>query len=119
MQQRERQSLTDWNFWTRLAWYAVAFILAILVLVAVASLAQAQVACNARAEVVAHLANGYGERPVAAGIGNSGAVYEVFAAPSGASWTIIITMPDGVSCLVAAGEAWQPAAPRPAGEREG
>jgi hypothetical protein len=34
-------------------------------------------------------------------------VIEVLKAPDGKTWTILFTSPNGASCLVASGEAWQ------------
>ena len=39
------------------------------------------------------------------GLAADGSVVEVLAATSG-SWTILVTKPTGVSCVVASGEAW-------------
>ena len=41
------------------------------------------------------------------GLTNKGAVVEVLTNQNGTTWTIIITMPNGVSCMVAAGEGWE------------
>ena len=41
------------------------------------------------------------------GLANSGGVIEVLSSKTGESWTIIITMPDGNTCLIAAGENWE------------
>jgi hypothetical protein len=43
---------------------------------------------------------------VAGGIAASGNILEVFAAPDGGSWTIIVTRPDGMSSVIAEGEGW-------------
>ena len=40
------------------------------------------------------------------GLAKNGGVIELFSAEDGKIWTIIITMPDGKSRLIAAGEAW-------------
>ena len=32
---------------------------------------------------------------------------EVFASNNGTSWTIVVTRPDGLSCIVAVGEDWE------------
>ena len=53
------------------------------------------------------LANKYKEAPVAAGVTNTGGLVEVLSTGKGDTWTIIITTPKGMSCLVAAGEAWR------------
>jgi hypothetical protein len=59
-----------------------------------------------RDEVVAQLGGAYKEAPVAGGIAANGNILEVFAAPDGASWTIIVTRPDGMSSVIAEGEGW-------------
>ena len=63
--------------------------------------------CNTRDNVLSLLANKYKESPVAAGVTNSGGLVEVLSTGKGDTWTIIITTPKGMSCLVAAGEAWR------------
>lgn len=69
--------------------------------------ASAQFACSNRPEVLQYLADKYQETPVSIGLSSSGGVVEVLSAPAGGSWTILITMPNGMSCMVAAGEGWQ------------
>lgn len=68
--------------------------------------AQAQ-ACTKRPDVIGHLAEQYSEAPIAIGLTNNGGVIEVLSSAKGGSWTIIITLPDGNSCLIAAGESWE------------
>lgn len=72
-----------------------------------ASAIAAPMACSPREDVVNQLATKFKEAPVAIGLANNGGLLEVLTAGDGATWTIIITMPNGVSCLVAAGEDWQ------------
>ncbi len=64
-------------------------------------------ACMERSAVLAHLSNEWSEKPIAIGIANNGWVFEVLAAPRGKTWTIITTMPSGLTCMRAAGEDWQ------------
>lgn len=71
--------------------------------------------CGPRAEIVAQLAQKWGERRVGAGLQNRGMVTEVFASPETGTWTILQTRPDGVACARAAGEAWMSETP-PAGD---
>ncbi len=73
------------------------------------------VPCGDRAAIIAHLAAGYGERPVAIALDARGRVLEVFAAPSG-TWTMLVSTPGGMTCLVASGTAWSPLAAVPLGE---
>ncbi len=41
------------------------------------------------------------------GLASSGGVVEVLTNEKGSSWSIIVTTPAGVTCLVAAGEGWE------------
>ena len=38
---------------------------------------------------------------------SAGTLLEVLTADDGATWTIIVSRPDGLSCVVAAGQNWQ------------
>ena len=49
----------------------------------------------------------HGVDPVAMGLANNGGVIEILSSPRGATWTIILTMPNGVTCMIAAGENWE------------
>ncbi len=69
--------------------------------------AAAQSACNPRTDVVGHLAKKYGEVPVAIGVTNKGGLVEVLTTGDGTTWTIIVSQPNGTSCMVAAGEGWR------------
>ena len=64
-------------------------------------------ACDTRAWVLAHLAAKYHEAPVAVGLTTSGGLIEVLTTADGRTWTIIVTSPRGISCMVAAGEGWR------------
>ena len=68
--------------------------------------AAAQSSCGPRDAVVELLGNQFAETTVAVGLASSGGVIEVLASDDGSSWTIMLTMPDGTSCVVATGEAW-------------
>ena len=69
--------------------------------------AAAQSACNPRTDVLGHLAKKYGETPVAIGVTNKGGLVEVLTTGDGNTWTIIVSQPNGTSCMVAAGEGWR------------
>jgi hypothetical protein len=64
--------------------------------------------CGPRSELIKRLASQYSEAPVAVGLTSGGALLEVLTSDNGATWTIMVSRPDGASCLVAAGESWQP-----------
>lgn len=78
-------------------------------IVGAASLVKAQAAqnCAPRETVVERLAAKYGETRQSMGLGNNNAVMEVFASPASGSWTITVTMANGVTCLVASGQAFE------------
>lgn len=63
--------------------------------------------CRPRSEALSHLAKSYGELPKGVGLTDAGNLIEVLSANDGSTWSIIVTTPDGMSCLVAAGEAWR------------
>ncbi len=64
-------------------------------------------ACTERKAAIRYLEGNFSEAPVAMGLTNTGAVLEVLTSDAGRSWTMLVTMPDGNTCLVAAGEAWK------------
>ncbi len=86
-------------------------LIAFLAVVVSANAAAAQTApnraCSTRDDLLNRLSHAYAEMPVALGVASNGGVLEVLSSGSGSSWTIIITMPDGQSCLFASGESWQ------------
>ncbi len=59
-----------------------------------------------RSEAVDRLAGQYSEAPVAMGLSSTGGVIELFTSADGATWTLVLTMPSGLSRLVAHGEGW-------------
>lgn len=63
--------------------------------------------CAPRKEVVSHLAAKFGEEPVAIGVSDSGRLIEILADRAGGTFTVILTTPQGVSCIVLTGESWQ------------
>lgn len=63
--------------------------------------------CAERQTVVDRLAEGYGETRQSIGLGANNSVVEVFASEETGTWTITVTMPDGMTCLVASGQAFE------------
>ncbi|MGE0238105.1 MAG: hypothetical protein AB7F09_08455 [Parvibaculaceae bacterium] len=70
------------------------------------TIAEAQIACAPRADVVNELTLRFKEAPEANGIMPDGMLLEVFVSEA-RSWTILITSPKGISCLAATGENWE------------
>ena len=75
------------------------------------ALAQTGVPCLPRDNVLRILNDNYGEVPVNRGLAMNGMMFEVAANPRG-SWSAFFTKPDGISCLVLSGEAWQAVEPK-------
>ena len=69
--------------------------------------AQAPPVCGATEALLATLAERYGERPAGLGVTTVGQLLQLLVRPDQRSWTVLLTRPDGVSCLLAAGHDWQ------------
>jgi len=63
--------------------------------------------CEQRENLVAALAERYREAPVALGVTNGGSLVEVLTGKTSETWTIIVTSPQGISCLVFSGDGWR------------
>ena len=81
--------------------------IAILAASLAASAAQAGEKCAPRPQVIERLVSGYGETRQSIGLGGEQQVIETFAAAETGTWTIIVTLPTGMSCVIAAGEAFE------------
>ena len=86
---------------------AVAIALALLLDLASEAHAQAPTPCTTRTRMVEHLGSRYAEAPIALGLANNGGLVELFASTDGTTWTVVVTSPRGLSCILAAGESWQ------------
>lgn len=62
--------------------------------------------CGERDDVLTKLASNYHEEPVSVALTSDGQLLEVLKSEK-MTWSILITNPNGVTCLVAAGESWQ------------
>lgn len=63
--------------------------------------------CAPRGTVVGHLADKYGEARRAIGLAGQNQVVEVYASDETGTWTILVTSPAGISCLVASGDSFE------------
>ena len=68
--------------------------------------AQEAPACQSRDSLAKLLEERFMERPVAAGLEAGGRLIELFASAESATWTIVMTMPAGESCVIAVGQHW-------------
>lgn len=63
--------------------------------------------CGQRDSIVDRLNSRYGESRQSIGLGANNQVVEVFASLETGMWTITVTMPSGVTCLVASGQSFE------------
>jgi hypothetical protein len=74
--------------------------------------AAASLLCYPRDDLFAGLAARHGERPAFAGVTADGRLFEVLVGPDG-SFTAFLSLPQGLTCPLAAGEGWRAAPQRP------
>lgn len=77
-----------------------------LLLAASTAHAQSQT-CAKRTQVVERLSEKYGETLQSVGMHSNNGLLEVYASEATGTWTILVTTPDGTSCLIAAGQMWE------------
>lgn len=69
--------------------------------------------CGSRADVMSRLEEEFGEVPIGAGIVAGGRLLELLASNDGRSFSVLVTappnaqLPDGLTCLIAAGQGWR------------
>jgi hypothetical protein len=81
---------------------------AALAMAVFAANADAAPVCGKREDVLAPLFQKFREAPVGVGLAANGGLIELLAADTGSTWTLIITMASGTTCLLATGQDWQP-----------
>ncbi len=80
--------------------------LALGLLVHTAAPVRAQPVCMPHDELTERLYATFAEVPAANAIANNGALVELFATRDRSSWTLAMTRPGGMRCVLVAGEAW-------------
>lgn len=83
-----------------------AFPLAVLTAILAPLAAMAQ-NCGPRDAVLATLSGQYGEVRQGIGLAGPSGVVEIFASAATGTWTITLTRPDGLTCLIASGDHYQ------------
>ena len=84
-----------------------AIVLILALVLGVGTPARAQSVCMAHPELANQLDSRFSEAPVAIGLASNNVVVEVFSNGDGSTWTIVLTKPDGMSCVMATGEDWE------------
>jgi hypothetical protein len=65
-----------------------------------------QMVCGERVEIVNALEAGHQEKKTAGGLSGTGGLVELFTGETG-TWTLLLTLPGGPTCLLGAGEDWE------------
>ena len=63
--------------------------------------------CAPRPAIVERLSQQYGETRRGVGLVQQGSVMEVYASAETGTWTIVVTLPSGITCLVASGQSYE------------
>lgn len=73
--------------------------------------------CADRDMVTERLKTGYGEEFAGGGLRDAESIFEVWYSEDKGTWTILMTKPDGSSCIMASGTDWRVSVPgkQPAG----
>jgi hypothetical protein len=69
--------------------------------------ASAHAACMPRAVMIERLADRYGEGRESVALDASGRMVETFANIETGSWTVAVTLPNGIACLIASGQSYE------------
>lgn len=79
--------------------------------------ALAQPQCAPREDVVALLSQQHGESVHSIAIEGQGGIVEMWANAETGTWTLTLTRPDGITCLVGHGHSFEAVSQEPAGMR--
>ncbi|MCA8882341.1 MAG: hypothetical protein KDA50_01080 [Rhodobacteraceae bacterium] len=79
------------------------------------AVSQSRAFCAPRTEIVQKLTQNFGETPAGSGLQSASQVVEIWASDGTGTWTIFITLANGISCVVASGSDWQALPPAPPG----
>jgi hypothetical protein len=93
--------------WTAVAKFSTALLLGAVAVGPAVAADQRPAACGPHTEVIKALGDKFHETQSATALTSAGTLLEVLTANDGSTWTIIVSRPDGLSCVVAAGQSWQ------------
>lgn len=62
--------------------------------------------CGDRLKIIHYLSKDYKESQSGLGLASNGSVVELFTARTG-TWTMLITSPNGKTCIIGSGESWE------------
>lgn len=70
----------------------------------------AQMVCGNHADIEKRLETGYQETRTAIGLAANGGLIEIYTSEKG-TFTVVLTRPNGLSCLMAVGDGWETVKP--------
>ena len=82
------------------------FVCALAAVMAITSPAQATSVCGSRQDFVKALADKFKEQGKALAIAGQSNLLEIYTSKAG-TWTILMTSPEGKTCIIAAGNSWE------------
>ena len=88
-----------------------------LIFLTTAGVAQAGQTCGDRTRIVDQLSSRFGEERISIGLGADHSLIEVFGSSRTGTWTILRTLPDGPTCMVANGTSFETIAAMPQGQQ--
>ena len=74
--------------------------------IAAPSIAQAQTVCAQRESIITQLKKQFGESERGVGLSGAEALVEIWSSEKTGTWTIVMTRPNGITCVMASGESW-------------
>jgi hypothetical protein len=103
--------------WRMIGWVMVAMFIAVWFSFMICPAAAQQMMlpgapCADNSDIADQLIKRYGESRSGMGIHGDGSLVELWLSEETGTWTIVVTRPDGLSCIRAAGKGWE-ALPKP------
>ena len=80
--------------------------LTLMPLLAVPTVAGAQMSCGEREKIIARLKSKWGEHFVGGGMQSASSIFEIWISAEKGTWTILKTNANGTACVMAAGTNW-------------
>jgi hypothetical protein len=74
--------------------------------VTVTSSTAALAVCADRDAIIASLSKNYSEKHLASGFQSSAGLMEIWVSEPDGTWTILMTQPNGMTCIMASGTHW-------------
>lgn len=87
--------------------FGLSFGFAALLMAANMAPAQSRAQCAERTLVIERLTQKYGETRQSMGLAANNSIIEMHASDDSGTWTITVTHPNGITCLVAAGTSFE------------